>query len=393
MKIIDLRTMRGPSYWSVKHYKLIVMKVDLEDFANMWSDAVPGLDARVMRLFPTIGQLQAGAEAKKYFAKYPPLTREQIADGEPLGHLIQHVALEIQRMAGMPVYWGKSYSAREEGVEFVVFSYQEERAGRAAAEAAVQIVEALCREQEVDLQPIIDELHEIREDEFFGPSTWSIVAEAASRNIPYIQLKNTSIIQLGYGCNQKRIQATTSSKTSYFAVEIAGNKNRTKAMLHDAGVPVPRGTTVYSPAGLQDAVEELGYPIVTKPLDGNHGKGATIKIKTWEEALVGLEAAQKYSRAVIVEKYVEGDDYRLLVVNGKLIAAAKRTPAAVTGDGTSTIQQLIDQVNTDPRRGIGHEKVLTQIKADQHHKLTAGARSGFRVRVARRSNGVSEKHR
>ncbi|GGE94231.1 cyanophycin synthetase [Hymenobacter cavernae] len=366
MKIIDLRTMRGPSYWSVKHYKLIVMKVDLEDFANVWSDAVPGLDSRLMQLFPTMGQPQPTVEATKYSTKYPPLTHEQLSDGEPLGHVIQHVALELQRMAGMPVYWGKSYPAREEGVEFVVFAYQEERAGRAAAEAAVQIVEALCKEQTIDLQPIIEELHEIREDEFFGPSTWSIVAEAASRNIPYIQLKNSSIIQLGYGCNQKRIQATTSSKTAYFAVEIAGNKNKTKAMLHDAGVPVPRGTTVYSPEGLQDAIEELGYPIVTKPLDGNHGKGATIKIKNWEQALAGLKAAQEYSRAVIVERYVEGDDYRLLVVNGKLIAAAKRTPAAVTGDGVSTIQQLIDQVNTDPRRGIGHEKVLTQIKADQH---------------------------
>lgn len=366
MKIVDLRTMRGPSYWSVKHYKLIVMKVDLEDFANVWSDTIPGLDTRIARFFPAMGAPQSGADAKKYAAKYPPLTQEQIADGEPLGLLIQHVALELQRMAGMPVYWGKSYPAREEGVEFVVFAYQEERAGRAAAEAAVQIVEALCRDQEVDLQPIISELHEIREDEFFGPSTWSIVAEAASRNIPYIQLKNTSIIQLGYGCNQKRIQATTSSRTSYFAVEIAGNKRKTKAMLHDAGVPVPIGTTVYSPTGLQDAVEELGYPLVTKPLDGNHGKGATIKIKNWEEALVGLKAAQEYSRAVIVERYVEGDDYRLLVVNGKLIAAAKRTPAAVVGDGSSTIQQLIEQVNTDPRRGIGHEKVLTQIKADQH---------------------------
>jgi len=366
MKIIDLRTMRGPSYWSVKHYKLIVMKVDLEDFANLWSDAVRGLDARIMQLFPAMGKPQPSAEATKYSVKYPPLTHEQLADGEPLGLVIQHVALELQRMAGMPVYWGKSYPAREEGVEFVVFAYQEERAGRAAAEAAVQIVDALCREQQVDLQPIIEELHEIREDEFFGPSTWSIVAEAASRNIPYIQLKNTSIIQLGYGCNQKRIQATTSTKTSYFAVEIAGNKNRTKAMLHDAGVPVPRGTTVYSPEGLQDAIEELGYPIVTKPLDGNHGKGATIKIKNWEQALAGFKAAKEYSRAVIVERYVEGDDYRLLVVNGKLIAAAKRTPAAVTGNGTSSIQQLIDHVNTDPRRGIGHEKVLTQIKADQH---------------------------
>ncbi|HEX8348461.1 MAG TPA: cyanophycin synthetase, partial [Hymenobacter sp.] len=226
------------------------MKVDLEDLAQVWSDSIPELDTRLMQLFPNLGKPQAAAEAVKYSAKRPPLTREQLADGEPLCHVVQHVALELQRMAGMPVYWGKSYPAREEGVEFVVFTYQEERAGRAAAEAAVDIVDSLCHGRKVNIQPIINELHEIREDEFFGPSTWSIVSEAASRNIPYIQLKNTSIIQLGYGVNQKRIQATTSSNTAFFSVEIAGNKNRTKAMLHDAGVPVPRGTTVYSPEGL-----------------------------------------------------------------------------------------------------------------------------------------------
>lgn len=366
MKIIDLRTMRGPSYWSVKHYKLIVMKVDLEGFAGVWSHVVPGLATRLTKLFPDLGQPQITAEATKYAAKHPPLTLEQLNDGEPLGHVIQHVALQLQRLAGMPVFWGKSYPAREEGVEFVVFAYQEERAGRVAARAAVEIVESLCHKRKVDLKPLIAELHEIREQEFFGPSTWSIVAEAASRNIPYIQLNNSSIIQLGYGVNQQRIQATIASTTCYFAVNIAGNKNRTKAMLHDAGVPVPRGTTVYSPEGLKEAIEELGYPIVTKPLDGNHGKGATIKIKTWKEAQAGLKAAQEYSRAVIVEQYIEGDDYRLLVVNGKLIAAAKRTPAAVTGDGISTIQQLIEKINQDPRRGVGHEKVLTSIKADKH---------------------------
>ena len=142
------------------------------------------------------------------------------------------------------------------------------------------------------MKPIVAELHEIREDEFFGPSTYSIVAEAASRNIPYIQLKNTSIIQLGYGENQRRIWATTTSLTSHAGVEVAGNKNRTKAMLDDAGVPVPRGTTVYSEAGLRDAIEELGFPIVTKPLDGNHGKGATIRIMNWKDAAEGLKAAQ-----------------------------------------------------------------------------------------------------
>jgi cyanophycin synthetase len=367
MKIIDLRTMRGPSYWSVKHNRLIVSKVDLQEFAGEWSNTVPGLAERLTDMLPEIGKPhQPGRPSIKQLAKHPPLTKEQLAEGEPLGHVIQHVALELQRVAGMPVFWGKSYPAREEGVEYVVFAYQEERAGRFAAQAAVDLVEALCKGKDFDLKPVIDELHEIREEEFFGPSTWSIVAEAASRDIPYIQLKNSSIIQLGYGCNQRRIWATTTNLTSHAGVEVAGNKNRTKAMLADGGVPVPRGTTVYSEDGLRDAIEELGFPIVTKPLDGNHGKGATIRITNWEDAVEGLKAAKVYSKAVIVEQFVQGDDYRLLVVNGKLIAAAKRTPAAVLGDGQSTIQQLIDKVNEDPRRGIGHEKVLTSIKADQH---------------------------
>ena len=364
MKIIDLRTMRGPSYWSVKHRKLIVLKLDLEDLAGTWSNAAKGFAARLIKLLP--GLEQARSTNPRDNAKRPPLTLEQLTDGEPWGHVVQQVALELQRLAGMPLTWGKVRPAYEDGQEMVLFEYQEERAGRVAAEAAVDLVNKLLRKEKYDLKAIVDELHEIREDEFFGPSTWSIVAEAASRGIPYIQLEGSSIIQLGYGVNQKRIWATTSTLTSHAAVEIAGNKNRTKRMLKAAGVPVPRGTTVYSTEGLKDAVEELGYPIVTKPLDGNHGKGATINIKNWKEAQAGLAAAQVYSRAVIVEQFIEGFDFRLLVVNGKLVAAAKRTPACVTGDGTSTIQQLVDEVNKDPRRGVGHEKVLTQIKLDKH---------------------------
>jgi cyanophycin synthetase len=364
--------MRGPSYWSVKHRKLIVLKLDLEDLAGTWSNAAPGLPGRLLKLLPGLEQPR-GTSARDA-AKHPPLTHEQLSDGEPWGHVVEQIALELQRLAGMPLNWGKTRPAHEEGQEVVLFEYQEERAGRVAAEAAVDLLNALLQKQKYDLKAIIDELHEIREEEFFGPSTYSIVAEAASRGIPYIQLQGSNIIQLGYGVNQKRIWATTSSYTSHAAVEIAGNKNRTKRLLHAAGVPVPRGTTVYSVEGLKDAVEELGYPIVTKPLDGNHGKGATINIKNWKEAQAGLKAAQVYSEAVIVEQFVEGADFRLLVINGKLVAAAKRTPAAVTGDGVHTIQELIDEVNKDPRRGIGHEKVLTQIKIDKHTNQILKAR-------------------
>ncbi|UYZ59321.1 cyanophycin synthetase [Hymenobacter latericus] len=372
MKIVDLRTMRGPSYWSVKHPKIIVLKLDLEELADTWSNAVPGLDTRLLRLLPNLEEPRSN-DAREA-SKRPPLSREQIADGEPWGHIVQHVALELQRMAGMPMRWGKSHPAHEENMEMVLFEYQEERAGRVAAEAAVDLLNALVRKEKYDVRAIVDELHEIREEEYFGPSTYSIVAEAASRGIPYIQLRESNIIQLGYGVNQKRIWATTSSYTSHAAVEIAGNKNRTKALLAEAGVPVPRGTTVYDAEELKQAVEDLGYPIVTKPLDGNHGKGATINIKNWKEALAGLKAAQQYSEAVIVEQFIEGFDFRLLVINGKLVAAAKRTPAAVTGDGVHTIQELIDEINKDPRRGIGHEKVLTKIKIDKHTNQILKAR-------------------
>ncbi|GAB2966464.1 cyanophycin synthetase [Hymenobacter coalescens] len=372
MKIVDLRTMRGPSYWSVKHRKVIVLKLDLEDLADTWSNAVPGLDGRLLKLLPDLG-LPCSKNSRDVL-KRPPLTREQLADGEPWGHVVQHIALLLQRMAGMPVSWGKARPAHEEGMEVVLFEYQEERAGRVAAEAAVDLLNAVVRKEKYDVRAIVDELHEIREDEFFGPSTHSIVAEAASRGIPYIQLEGSNIIQLGYGVNQKRIWATTSSYTSHAAVEIAGNKNRTKRMLRNAGVPVPRGTTVYDADELRQAIEELGFPIVTKPLDGNHGKGASINLTSWKEALAGFKAAQVYSQAVIVEQFIEGFDFRLLVINGKLVAAAKRTPACVTGDGVHTIQELIDEINKDPRRGVGHEKVLTRIKIDKHTQQILKAR-------------------
>jgi cyanophycin synthetase len=208
-------------------------------------------------------------------------------------------------------------------------------------------------------------MREIREDERLGPSTGSIVEEAASRGIPWIRLNRRSLVMLGYGVNQKRIQATVSSLTSNIAVDIACDKEETKNLLENAGIPVPRGYIVYDEEDLEDAIHKIGYPIVLKPVNGNHGRGATINIVNREDASIALEVAKKISKGVICERFITGYDFRLLVVNYKLIAAAKRTPAAVTGNGKSTIQQLIDEVNLDPRRGYGHEKVLTAIKVDE----------------------------
>ncbi|MEJ7743974.1 MAG: Mur ligase family protein [Nocardioidaceae bacterium] len=208
-------------------------------------------------------------------------------------------------------------------------------------------------------------MREIREEVRFGPSTGSIVEEAESRNIPFIRLNDQSLVQLGFGVHQQRIQATTTAKTNMISVDIAADKAATKKLLGEMGVPVPRGYSIREEDELEGVINSIGFPIVIKPLDGNHGKGATVGIETLEDARAAFEKAQNYSRNVIVEKMLTGEDFRALVVNNQLVAVAERTPARVIGDGESTIQQLVDETNADPRRGYGHEKVLTQIDIDE----------------------------
>ncbi len=210
----------------------------------------------------------------------------------------------------------------------------------------------------------IQQLREIREDTRLGPSTGSIVDEAVKRGIPYIRLNKQSLVQLGYGIHQKRVRATIASTTSSIAVDIAGDKEETKNLLGAAEIPVPKGIIIYSDETVEYAIRSVGFPFVIKPIDGNHGKGATTNITTIEQAEKALEAARRFSRNVICEKYITGFDFRVLVIGYKFICAALRTPAAVTGDGEHTIQWLVDEVNKDSRRGFGHEKVLTQITID-----------------------------
>lgn len=358
MKILELKIMRGPNYWSIKHPKIIVLKLDLEDLQHVQTNEIPNISQKIQKLFPEMYKHRSSAGTDGGFIRL-------LEEGTTLGKVVQHIALELQTMAGMDSGYGRRYATNQPGVETIVFSYQEERAGEYAAEAAVRITRALANGEKVSIIQDIAKLHQIREDEYFGPTTEAIVQEAVNRNIPYIQNRQTEHIHLGYGIYQKRIQAAMSNNTSFFGVESAGNKNMTKHILEEAGIPVPQGRIVYNQRLLEEAIEELGYPIVTKPLDGNQGKGASINIQNWKDALKGFAEAQRFSEAVMVEQFIQGYDYRLLVIDGKFIAAAKRTPAMVTGDGESTIRQLINQVNKDPRRGVGHEKELTHIKVDR----------------------------
>ncbi len=358
MKILELKVLRGPNYWSVRRNKLIQMKLDLEELEQQPTNSIPGFRERLEKMFPTMyGHRCSEGVPGGFFMR--------VDEGTWMGHVIEHIALEMQTLAGMNCGFGRTRGANEkEGVYFVVFNYMEEDAGVYVAKAAVRVAEALVSGEAYNLEEDIQQLREIREDTRLGPSTGCIVEEASKRNIPFIRLNRHSLVQLGYGVHQKRIRATIASTTSNIAVDIACDKEETKNLLEAAEIPVPSGTIIRTEAGLQDAIDKYGYPLVLKPVDGNHGKGATTDINTWEQAVQALEAAQKYGRSVIVERFITGFDFRVLVINHKFICAALRTPAAVTGDGEHSIQWLIDETNKDPRRGYGHEKVLTQITID-----------------------------
>lgn len=354
MKIREINAMRGPNYWSVRRHKLIVMVLDLEDMEQKPTNTIPDFLPRLKAMFPAMYEHRCSVgEPGGFF--------QRVEEGTWMGHVIEHIALEIQSLAGMDVGFGRTRGYGEEGVYNVVFDYMEEKVGRFAAHTAVKIAEALIAGNPYDLTADIQEMRELREAERLGPSTGSIIEEAESRGIPWIRLNKYSLCQLGYGANQKRIQATVTSQTSSIAVELACDKEDTKFLLEQAEIPIPKGQIVKTEAGLREAVDYVKYPLVVKPVSGNHGRGITANITRWEDALIAFETARQVSRAVIVEKFITGEDYRLLVINYKLVAAAKRTAAHVIGDGKSTVKQLIDRVNADPRRGYGHEKVLTQI--------------------------------
>lgn len=346
--------MRGPNYWSIRREKLIVMVLDLEEMEELPTNKCPGFLDRLRAMFPSMYSHRCSEGCPGGFFM-------RVEEGTWMGHVIEHIALEIQTMAGMDTGFGRTRGYGEKGVYSVVFSYIEENAGRYAARAAVNICQALIDGREYDLEPDLQKMRELREAERLGPSTGSIVEEAASRGIPWIRLNKYSLCQLGYGANQKRIQATVTSETSSIGVELACDKEDTKYLLEQAEIEVPRGDIISRESSLEDTCNSLGYPLVIKPIDGNHGRGISVDIKSYEEALKAFHAARAVSSRVIVEKYIRGEDYRLLVINYSFVAAALRSPAHVIGDGKSTIKELVAEVNKDPRRGYGHEKELTAI--------------------------------
>jgi cyanophycin synthetase len=363
MKILKTQTLRGPNYWSIRRGKLIVMLLDLEELTEKPSSEIPGFYDGLIEVLPSLIEHYCSRGYRGGFL-------ERINEGTLMGHIVEHVALELQELAGMPVGFGRTRETSTPGVFDVVFEYVEEQAGRYAGRAAVRLCRSIVETgtyPALELEQDLADLRELYANSALGPSTETIIKEAEARKIPWMWLSARAMLQLGYGANQKRIQATLSNKTSILAVELACDKEGTKTILSNAGVPVSQGTVIRYLDELEQAIADVGgYPIVIKPLDGNHGRGITIDINDWSEAKAAYDLASQASktRAVIVEQYYRGNDHRVLVINGKVVAVAERVPAHVIGDGRTTIQELIEITNQDPKRGEGHDKVLTKIIID-----------------------------
>jgi cyanophycin synthetase len=362
MRILKIQTLRGPNYWSIRRHKLIVMRLDLENLAETPSNEIPGFYEGLVEALPSLEGHYCSPGCRGGFLM-------RVKEGTMMGHIVEHVALELQDLAGMNTGFGRTRETSTPGVYQVVFEYLNEEAGRYAGRAAVRLCQSIAdrgRYPKAELEQDLQDLKDLWRDASLGPSTEAIVKEAEKRGIPWMSLGARFLIQLGYGANQKRMQATMTNNTGILSVELACDKEATKRILAASGVPVPRGTVINFLDDLEEAIESVGgYPIVIKPLDGNHGRGITIDIRSWEEAEAAYDVARQVSRAIIVERYYVGRDHRVLVVDGKVVAVAERVPAHVVGDGRTAIADLIEETNKDPNRGDGHDNVLTKIELDR----------------------------
>jgi cyanophycin synthetase len=370
MRIIDRSVYVGPSIYAL--FPVIRLELDIGILEEWPSTRLgPAFTDQLLALLP--GLREHGCSYGEPGGFVRRLTEDE---GTWLGHVLEHVAIEFQNLAGEQVTFGKTRSTGRAGIYDVVFEYEQEDVGLEAARLGLELLLSLLPETlraQVEVpRPDRPFAFEQERDGFIrfaqrralGPSTMSLVRAAEERNIPWIRLNSQSLIQLGHGRYQRRIQATVTSLTSHIAVELASDKEETNKILGNLGLPVPRQRLVQREEEAVTAAQRIGYPVVVKPYNGNHGRGVAINLQTAETVRTAFQVASAISRSVIVEKFVTGHDHRMLVVNSELVAVSRRLPGHVVGDGVQTIEQLVDEVNRDPRRGVGHEKVLTRIDFD-----------------------------
>ncbi|HEY3112309.1 MAG TPA: cyanophycin synthetase [Gemmatimonadaceae bacterium] len=356
LQVSRIRALRGPNYWRLA--PVIACDVQLGGLEQVSSADIPGFYERLTEAIPTLAEHYCTRQEPGGFL-------ERLREGTHLPHILEHVALELQSLTGSDVSFGRVVPSGDPDTWWVIVAYEEEEVGLQSMRDAVKIVRACIADSTIDVAAIVEQLLSLYEAVRLGPSTAALVEEAKRRGIPVRRLNNYSLVQLGLGKNLRRIQATLSDYTSAIAVEIAQDKDDTKRVLGNIGLPVPKGDVARSIERAVEIVDEIGYPVILKPLDASHGRGISGRIDNDEALHEAWNDAREISNRIVVEQYAEGRDYRVLVINGKVVACAERIPACVTGDGTTRVAELIERENRDPRRGVGHTKTLTKLPADE----------------------------
>ena len=356
LEVTRIRALRGPNYWRLA--PVIACDVKLGSLEQISSADISGFYERLTEAIPTLAEHHCTRQEPGGFL-------ERLKEGTHLPHILEHVALELQSLAGTDVSFGRVVPSGDPDTWWVIVAYEEEEVGLQAMRDAVKVVRACIADRPVDVNGIIEQLLSLYETVRLGPSTAAVVEEAKRRGIPVRRLNNYSLVQLGLGKNLRRIQATLSDYTSAIAVEIAQDKDDTKRVLGNIGLPVPNGDVARSFERALEIVDEIAYPVIIKPLDANHGRGISGRIDNEDALKAAWNDAREFGDRIVIEQYAAGRDHRVLVINGKVVACAERIPARVVGDGSSTIAQLIEKENRDPRRGIGHTKTLTKLPADE----------------------------
>lgn len=372
LRVVERAVYRGPHLYSAT--PMIRIQIDLGALEAYPTDKLPGFTASLLALLP--GLQNHGCSLRR-----PGGLVQRMTDGTWLGHVIEHVALELQTLAGARVTRGKTRSVRNRpGVYNVMYVYDDEAAGLLAGRAAIELVDRLLPPilaggtgldvispplEAEGVDEVVARIAEARRRAALGPSTASLVEAARKRRIPVERLNAMSLVQLGWGARQRRLRASVTDRTSLMAAESAGDKAEAKALLQGVGVPVARGTVVRTAEAAVAESRRLRRPLVTKPLTGNHGRGVTTGLVTDDDLRRGFAEASKHGSRVVVEEQLPGRDHRVLVVDGRVVAVAERVPPRVIGDGVRTVRALVDIVNADPRRGVGHETVMTRIRLDE----------------------------
>jgi cyanophycin synthetase len=355
LRVSRLRAVRGPNFWRLA--PVIACDLRLGALEDVPSSEIPGFNERLLELLPTLHEHPCSRGESGGFV-------ERLHEGTHLPHILEHVALELQTLAGSDVRFGRVVESGDEGVWWLIVAYEEEDVGLQSVRDAVRVVRACMTGEPLDVRQVVDDLHDLREEVRLGPSTAAIVEEAQRRGIPVRRLNSSSLVQLGLGKNLRRIQAAMSDYTSAIGVEIAQDKDDTRRVLRNIGLPAPEGATATTLEGAVEVAREIGFPVLLKPLDASHGRGISGRLDDPDAVRLAWPITREYSRRVVVERYIQGRDHRVLVVDGRVAAVAERVPAHVVGDGRSTIRALIDAANRDPRRGKGHGRILTRLPDD-----------------------------